>query len=134
MIVLDASVVLKWIFSDEDGIERARRFRDDHISGKERIAVPELFFYEIANVLTTKTGLNTKDCSEAFSLIWNFDFESVYFGLEEFWEAITLSKRYGITLYDACYIELTHKLRCKLVTADKKLLEKVKGLKGVTLL
>lgn len=134
MIVLDSSVVLKWIFSDEDGGEKARRFRDDHISGAERIAVPDLFFYEIANVLSTKTGLNTKDCSEAFSLIWNFDFESVCFGLEEFGDAISLSKRYGITMYDASYIELAQKLRCKFITADKRLMEKVKGLRGITLL
>ena len=55
MIVLDASVVLKWIFGDEDRVEKARLFRENHISGKDAIAVHNLFFYEVANVLSTKT-------------------------------------------------------------------------------
>ena len=44
MIVLDASVALKWIFWDETGGERARHYRDRHVSGDEIIAVPDLFF------------------------------------------------------------------------------------------
>ena len=67
MIVLDASVVLKWIFGDEDKEGKAGLFRDGHLSGKEIIAVPDLFFFEIANVLSTKTRLNAKDAAEAFS-------------------------------------------------------------------
>jgi len=46
MIVLDASVALKWIFWDEAGGEGARHYRDRHVSGDEVIAVPDLFFYE----------------------------------------------------------------------------------------
>lgn len=134
MIVLDASVVLKWIFGDEDKEGKAGLFRDGHLSGKEIIAVPDLFFFEIANVLSTKTRLNAKDAAEAFSLLWNFDFEVLYFRREEFLDAIMLSKRYGITLYDASYIELAQRLQCKFITADRKLFEKAKGLKGVLLL
>ncbi len=134
MIVLDASVVLKWIFSDEDNGEKARRYRDAHVSGAERIVVPGLFFYEIANVLATKTGLSPKECYEAFSFIWNFDLESARFGLDEFVEAISLSRRYGISLYDASYVGLAQKLTCRFVTAEKRLLEKVKNLKGMVLL
>ena len=51
MIVLDASVVLKWIFDDEDGGEQATRLKDAHVAGHEIVAVPDLLFYEIGNVL-----------------------------------------------------------------------------------
>lgn len=44
MIVLDASVVLKWILGDEDREGKARLYREHHISGKEIIAVHDLFF------------------------------------------------------------------------------------------
>lgn len=134
MIVIDASIVLKWIFGDEQKTEEANRYRENHISGVEIIAVHDLFFYEIANVLATKTRLSLKDTIEAFSLIWNFDFEIFSFGLDEFIEGITLSKQYGITLYDAAYIQLAKRLRCPLVTADHKLYQKVNGLKEVRLL
>ena len=69
MIVLDASVALKWIFADEDRADHAERIRDDHVSGKNAIAVPTLFFYEIANVLATKVKISSKEAMEAFELV-----------------------------------------------------------------
>jgi predicted nucleic acid-binding protein len=73
MIVLDSSVALKWIFADEDGAERAVRVRDEHVSGTNEIAVPSLFFYEIANVLSTKVKLSPEEALEAFELISAFE-------------------------------------------------------------
>ena len=134
MIVLDASVVLKWVFSEEDGSDRADSLKSDHIAGTEVVAVPDLLFYEIANVLATKTRLSEKDCKEALSLLWHFDLERFELGLEEFLDAASLARRYKITLYDAVYVELAQRLKCVFITADKKLHEKVKGLKMVELL
>lgn len=134
MIVLDASVILKWIFGDEDLGEKARLYKDGHVSGEEIVAVHDLFFYEIANVLATKTKLSLKDTVEAFSLIWKFDLEIFNFGLDEFSEGLALSKKYGITLYDSAYIVLARRLKCIFVTADRKLFEKVKDLRQVALL
>ncbi|HEC99391.1 MAG TPA: PIN domain-containing protein [Proteobacteria bacterium] len=134
MIVLDASVILKWIFGDEAGGDSAIYYRDRHVSGEETIAVPELFFYEAANVLTTKTKLSADAASEAFSSLWNLDFEIFTLGIEEFLEGITLSKRFKISLYDAAYIELAKKLKCNFITGDRKLYEKAKEMKGIKLL
>jgi predicted nucleic acid-binding protein len=134
MIVLDASVALKWFFWDEAGWERARHYRNKHVSGDEIIAVPDLFFYEVANVLSNRTTLSVEAMSEAFSLLWSFDFEVFSLGLGEFLGGITLSERYRVNLYDAAYLELARRLKCEFVTFDKKLYEKVKGLKMVKLL
>ncbi len=134
MIVLDASVVLKWIFGDEEGGNRALRWRNDHAAGHETVAVPDLLFYEVANVLATKTRLSKEDGAEAFSLLWDFNLENFDFGKEEFLSALSLSKDYSITLYDAAYIELALRLSCPFITADKKLLEKVKRLRMIALL
>lgn len=134
MIVLDASVVLKWVFGNKAGEEKARHYRERHVSGEEIVAVHDLFFYEIANVLATKTKLSTKDLAKIFSLIWNFDLEIFIFGLDDFLTGISLSRQYGITLYDASYINLARRLKCNFVTADRRLYEKVKELKQVRLL
>ena len=131
MIVLDASVALKWIFGEEEGGERAKLYKEGHVTGKEPVAVHSLFFYEIANVLATKIRLSTKDAAEAFSLIWNFDLEVFRLGLDEFLEGIILSRQYTITLYDAAYVVLARKLGCPFVTSDRSLYEKVKKLKGL---
>jgi predicted nucleic acid-binding protein len=134
MIVLDASVVLKWIFVDEDRGERARYYKERHISKEEIIAVPELFFYEVANVLATKTRLLEEDAADAFTLIWNFDLEAFKFGAEEFLSGIALSRQYKISLYDAAYIELAKRLNCNFITADRNLYEKTKGIRAVEVL
>jgi len=133
MIVLDASVALKWIFGEEEGGDKARLYKEGHVTGKEPVAVHSLFFYEIANVLATKTRLSTKDAAGAFSLIWNFDLEVFRLGLDEFLEGLTLSRQYGITLYDAAYIVLARKLGCPFVTSDRSLYEKVKRLRELRL-
>jgi predicted nucleic acid-binding protein len=134
MIVLDASVVLKWILDDEDGGSRAARLKDAHVAGHEIVAVPDLLFYEISNVLATKTRLSEAAVAEAFSLLWDFYLERFDFGLEEFQGSLTLARKYKITLYDAAYVELSRRLKCTFVTADKKLYEKVKNIKTVQLL
>lgn len=134
MIVLDASVVLKWIFADELGGENAARFKDAHVIGHEIIAVPDLLFYEIGNVLATKTRLSESSISEAFSLLWEFSLERFDFGLDEYQGSLALTRKYKITVYDAAYLELSQKLKCRLVTADRKLYEKIKSIKSVELL
>jgi predicted nucleic acid-binding protein len=134
MIVLDASVVLKWIFADEDGGERATRFKEEHVSGHEIIAVPDLLFYEIGNVLSTRTRLSGAAVAEAFSLLWNFSLERFDLGLDEYQSSLALSRKYKITLYDAAYVELSRRLKCTFVTADWRLHEKIKSMKSVELL
>lgn len=134
MIVLDSSVVLKWVFDEEDAHERAIKYRRMHISGEEIIIVPFLIFYEIANVLAAKTKLSNSEAADFFSIFWGFDFEVYNFGLEEFLSGITLAKRYKISLYDAAYIELARRLKCNFVTADRRLYEKTKAMKEVKLL
>ncbi len=134
MVVLDASVVLKWLFADEVGGDRAASLRDAHASGRELVAVPDLLFYEIGNVLSTKTKLPDAAVAEAFSLLWDFGLERFDLGLEEYLGALALSRKHRITLYDAAYVELSRRLKCPFVTADKKLYEKIKGLKSIELL
>ena len=134
MVVLDASVALKWILIGEEGEDRARPYRDRHVSGEEPIAVPELFFYEIGNVLATKTTLGREAIGEAFALLWRFELEVFSLGLEEFLSGLALARTAQITLYDAAYLELAQKLGCDFVTYDKKLFEKVRGLKRVKFL
>lgn len=126
MIVLDSSVALKWIFADENGAEHAERVRNDHISGKSEIAVPSLFFYEIANVLATKVKLSEKEALEAFELISAFEFKVYELSDSEYLETMTFSIRHKVSVYDASYHVLADRLGCSFLTADRKFWEKVK--------
>lgn len=131
MIVLDASVIIKWILDDESQSQAALIYRDRHFAGINRIAVPELLFYEIANVLATKTPLSQEEAAEDFSLILESELDSYSLGGKEFMEAISLSKRFKISLYDSSYIALAAALKCEFITADTQLVSKVRGLSHV---
>ncbi len=134
MIVLDASVILKWFFDDEDRSQEASKYREGHISGEAIAAVPDLLYYEIANVLAVTGRIPPEESAAAFSLLWDFQLERFDFGIDEFSAAMNLAREQRITLYDAAYVELARRLGCRLVTADKKLFEKTKNLGVVDLL
>lgn len=125
MIVLDASVALKWIFDDEAGAETALAVRDAHVSGENEIAVPSLFFYEIANVLATKVKLTDSEARSAFSMFWDFEFDVCDLNQDDLLEAMKLSHKHRISTYDASYMVLANRMGCALVTADRKFWEKV---------
>lgn len=134
MIVLDASVIIKWILDDESQSRSALIYRDQHFAGANRIAVPELLFYEIANVLATKTALSEEEAVEEFALILESELEGYSLGAKEFSGAIGLSKRFKISLYDSSYMALADSLSCDFITADYRLAAKVKSLGYVKLL
>jgi len=58
MIVLDASVALKW-FIDEEGSESARKILLDLQESPSEFIIPELFFIEMLSVLS-RCGLTAK--------------------------------------------------------------------------
>ena len=127
MIVIDSSVALKWIFAEEKGAEQAVRIREAHVSGKSEIAVPALFFYEIANVLAVQAKLSTKEALEAFELVSAFELNVHELDIAEYAEAITFARKYGVSVYDAGYHVLAGRLGCHFLTANRKFWEKVKG-------
>ena len=133
MIVLDASIILKVIFEEQD-THLALQLRENHVTGKEKIAAPELIFYEIANVLAIKTPLSVKSASSALNEIFNLEIETFTLGVEEFLSSISFSHIYKISVYDASYMILADRLNCNFITADVKLFKKTKDLKFIRLL
>lgn len=133
MIVLDASVALKWIFDDEDGAADALVIRDAHISGEDEVAVPSLFFYEVADVLATKVRLSATEAQAAVRLFWDFEFRVCDLEVDDFLEAVHISHSNRISVYDACYLVLALRLGCGMATADLKFREKVSEYKVVEL-
>lgn len=131
MIVLDASVLLKWFLQEEDQ-PQALHYRDRHLQGRDIVAVPELAFYEIANILTIQTDLPTSEIEENIHQLWDYGFEVASF--VEIPEVIETARRYQVTIYDATYVALAKVLKCSFVTADNRLVKKLHGVHFVHLL
>ena len=125
MIVVDASVVLKW-FAPEQDHEIALFLKERHVLGKERLAGPELLLYEVANVLQNKRG-DLRSSVEAFSAFCSVGLEIHSLEPSDLTEAMRLSHAYGISTYDASYLALAQARRCRLVTADERFLARLRG-------
>lgn len=123
-IILDTSVVLKW-FVDETGSDTARKYLKDFIKGKHQILIPTLLFYELGSACL-KRAIPIKEISKIMELLQKLPFEIEDIGYTSFRKIYQNATDYNIWYYDASYVTLMQKYNCELITADKKLYEKIK--------
>lgn len=133
MIVLDASVVLKW-FLEEDDTEKALMIRWRLLRNLIEISVPDLLLSEVVNVLRYNPNYDSESTKEAVNSIIDLKIDIVIPSVQLYELAIDLAYKYDISVYDALYIALARDLDFELITADKKLFEKVKELTFIKLL
>lgn len=133
MIVLDASVIIKW-FQPESDSAKALHFEKEHLEGKEPIAVPDLVFYEVANVLRYQKQVGTESFGDAADVLSEMELQVFIFSPLEFKEVFSFARDYNVSIYDAVYVVLAKRMNCKFITADRKLCQKLEGLPWVNLL
>jgi len=130
MIVIDASVIVK-LAKEEEGTDRAVSLIEEHTKGKEKIIVPSLLFYEVANALLYAKELKNKEISEFLEILDDLDFEIIELTIKDIIKATVLGREKNITVYDASYLILAQKLGVNFITADLELIKKVKDLNFV---
>ena len=117
MIVLDASVTLKWAIA-EDGSDKAARILDLLVTGELRAVIPDLLLYEMTNALRLRTGFAPATVQRYLARLSGLGIEIVEPTPELMGNAIRLARRYDTSAYDAAYLALALDRRCQLVTAD----------------
>jgi predicted nucleic acid-binding protein len=120
MIVLDASVTVKW-FASEPGSAAARSL----VRGAEALVAPELTQVEVASALVKKAigrTLSSKEAHEALTL-W---FEAIQDGdivllpdADYLAAASELALQLAHPLADCLYLALAERLGVALITADR---------------
>jgi len=118
-IVIDASIVGAWVYSDEsDGIADAavEVLRDD------MGLVPGLFWFEVRNLLlvgerrkriSTESTIAFLSRLDQLPLLIDSDCDSA--------RVLNLARRHGLTVYDAAYLEVAERHGVRLATLDKRL-------------
>jgi len=119
MTVVDASVVLKWLLAELSA--EAEELLERHLNGSDPLVAPELLYYEIGNVLVTKTKLSAQETSDLFGYFIDLQIEAYSLGADEYKATIDLAYRYKLSVYDAAYLGLALALDSRLVTADRRL-------------
>ena len=124
MIVVDASVAVKWLTPDEQYSKEARFILGLHKKQKEEIIVPRLLFYEVANALATKSRTHKKTIQEALRIVIEANLRIYEEQPSEFVSVAINAKKYGTSVYDMAYAMLAKRKRIRLITADAKFKEK----------
>lgn len=124
LVVLDASIVVKW-FHEESDTPLAQSFQERMLAGEIRVSVPPLLFYEVANVLTLKAPSEINAVEEALSSLQTMPFQVVEVMPGILIDGVRLAHQFRISVYDALYVALALFLKGVVITADKKLKEKV---------
>lgn len=123
--VVDASVVIK-LFVNEDFSTEARRFFK---TPGLRLYAPDFLYVECTNILwkyIRRFNVPLQTAQHSLYKLQRLRFHPVSAPL--FLEsAIELAARYGLSAYDATYASLAQSFSIPLVTADEKLIRKLKG-------
>ncbi len=120
--VLDGSVTLAWLFQDEQD-----PYADAIIARLPNLEmlVPRLWHLEIANVLLV--GERRKRCSQADTTQWLAYLTGLSIVLDSETEmrawsdTLNLARQYGLSAYDASYLELALREGIPLATLDAPL-------------
>jgi predicted nucleic acid-binding protein len=118
-VVLDSSVTLAWIYSDETNDAIRAVFEQIADAGA---VVPSLWRLEVANSLTVAVRRRRIDAGfrrAALSDLALLDIATDPHTDAQAWsETLHLADRYRLTLYDASYLELARRRALPLATLD----------------
>lgn len=128
MVVVDTSVALKWFFPEE-GSDQAK---DLLLSGE--IAAPDLLLYEFTNILACRRQQTNRDIARCLDTLYGFDIQFFFLPHSRFQRVLHLARQFDLSGYDASFVALAESIKTDLITADRKLAQKVKSLSFVHLL
>ncbi|OGM19914.1 hypothetical protein A2714_04220 [Candidatus Woesebacteria bacterium RIFCSPHIGHO2_01_FULL_38_9] len=124
MIVIDASIALKWLKEGESYRDEALSLYQRHKTGKELIIAPSLIFIEIANALVTKSATTEETIKKSLSIVFKTNLKIHETDNENLIQASTFAKKFKTSVYDMLYAVVAKERSAILYTADEKFIEK----------
>lgn len=132
-VVIDSSVIVKWLHEEEPYFDHADKIIEDVKNGKIILFAPELARYEVGNALLFSKKVSP---DEAKVLLESFYLLPIQFGAQSENNAnLTYKIAYDahITYYDASFIALAKQENAVLVTDNIKHQGKTSGVKVIPL-
>jgi len=128
LVVVDASVVLKWQLDDEEYIPQATALRNDfYAQGAIKAIAPHLLIYEVVNGVLTATRRKRLDSYKALHVLDNLMKLRVELREVEPGRVLELAMEHNLAAYDAAYLVLAESEGCELWTGDRPFYQAVKG-------
>lgn len=124
-IVIDTSVVLKWIPSlREEQVEEAREIYREMKLGQLELFAPVYLLVECLNILVFKKKLLVDEAVETIDRFRKSGIRFVELKAVDIKQLCRLVEKYNISPYDAHFLVVAGNYGCPLVTADRKFVEK----------
>ena len=134
MIVVDASVAIKWFVSDEPLAVEAGSVLTDIERDPSPYLVPELFMNELLAVLCRLPGSEPTQVQEALHLVEALGLTRVGNGHELLELAAAFAARWNLSGYDAVYVALAALVDGVWITADERAVRRIGNSKLTRLL
>jgi predicted nucleic acid-binding protein len=132
--VVDASVAMTWLFQDEMTPTTTRLLRRLET---DAVLVPALWYLEITNTLAVAERKGRVSAEQSEDFIALLDGVQIDVDLEThrgaFTDLLAICRKFGLSSYDATYLELALRRKLPLASLDEPLRKAAKKL-GVKLL
>lgn len=128
LVVVDASVALKWVVT-EAGSDEAGVLLSDMADDAVSLVAPEHLLGEVGNGLRTRVAqgvLAADDAVAALLAVTALELEFIS-GQERWLRSLRAALDWGLTTYDALYVLLALDLDAVLVTADLRLADSARS-------
>jgi predicted nucleic acid-binding protein len=120
--VIDCSVTIAWVYDNERTEEIDRVLDLIHSMGA---VVPAIWPSEVANTLqqgVKQRRIDRKDRAQALANLGKMKIDIDRHTNEFAWnDTLAMADRFGLTTYDASYLELAHRTEFPLATLDQDL-------------
>ena len=128
LVVVDASVVLKWQLDDEEYIPQATALRNDfYAQGAIKAIAPHLLIYEVINGVLTAARRKRLNSEKALEVIDNLIELGVELKEVEPARVLELALEHNLAAYNAAYLALAESEGCELWTGDRPFYQAVKA-------
>lgn len=124
MIVVDASVVVKW-FVEEEYSREARLVRNAYSDGLIDLAAPTIMPFEVLNALKYSAHFGEDELKHIAGILEAFQITLYNLEGELAERTVEIAMRKGVTIYDASYVALAEALDSTLYTADERLIGRI---------
>jgi len=125
-VVIDASVVLKGFFADEEGHNEAQEIFKDYALGILSLSAPILLSYEITNGVLQALKRRRIEKMRAKEILKEFEALEIPLQIVGLEEILEIAQAYQRSAYDAAYLALAQKEGVEFITGDKRLYNAVK--------
>jgi len=125
-MIVDANVVLRGFFPDEEGHAKAQALIRAYAQGEIELLAPTLLPYEVANAVLQAIRRDRIGLEKGWEILAAFEGLSIPTVEVSWQQALELARTYDRSAYDGAYLALAEESGTKLVTGDRRLYNAVK--------